>query len=200
MNKWYLKPGKDFDIVFSVRLRIARNLSQYPFPNKMSDEQKYEVIQKISDCIFKSKYANDYSFVDVNRLEKRELFSLAHRHLISFDFAQNPTGRALILKNDESLSIMINEEDHIRIQSICSGLEFENAYNDAEKIETLLNEVSNKMMLINDGETEIYDGYKKPSELRGELDQFRQTFHITHEQIVKSAGDIIATANTMENQ
>mgnify|MGYP003317677163 CR=1 FL=1 len=68
------------------------------------------------------------------------------------------------------------------------------------RIETLLNEVSNKMMLINDGETEIYDGYKKPSELRGELDQFRQTFHITHEQIVKSAGDIIATANTMENQ
>ena len=68
------------------------------------------------------------------------MFSLAHRHLISFDFAQNPTGRALILKNDESLSIMINEEDHIRIQSICSGLEFENAYNDAEKIETLLNE------------------------------------------------------------
>ena len=70
----------------------------------------------------------------------------------------------------------------------------------ADRIETLLNEVSNKMMLINDGETEIYDGYKKPSELRGELDQFRQTFHITHEQIIKSAGYIIATANTMENQ
>ena len=50
----------------------------------------------------------------------------------------------------------------------------------ADRIETLLNDVSNKMMLINDGETEIYDGYKKPSELRGELDQFRQTFHITH--------------------
>ncbi|MBQ4155698.1 MAG: ATP--guanido phosphotransferase, partial [Clostridia bacterium] len=63
MNKWYLKSGKDFDIVFSVRVRIARNLSQFPFPNKMNDEQKYDVIQKVSDCIFKSEFADEYTFI-----------------------------------------------------------------------------------------------------------------------------------------
>ena len=72
--------------------------------------------------------------------------------------------------------------------------------NIADSIEALLIEVSNKMMLINDGETGLYDGYKKPSQLRVELDQFRKTFHLKHEQIKKSAADIIATANTMENQ
>jgi len=140
MNKWYLKSGKDFDIVFSVRVRIARNLSQFPFPNKMNDEQKYDVIQKVSDCIFNSEFADEYTFVDVNRLKEYELFSLAHRHLISPQFAQNPEGRALILKKDESVSIMINEEDHIRIQSICTGLELQSSYVEAQKIESLLSE------------------------------------------------------------
>ncbi len=140
MDKWYLKYGFNHDLVLSVRLRIARNLVGFSFPNKMNEEEKFEVIQKISDCIFKSDFASDYTFVDVNRLKEYELFSLAHRHLISPEFAKNPSGRALIMKNDESLSIMINEEDHIRIQSVCSGLNFEDAYNEAVKIEKILEE------------------------------------------------------------
>ncbi len=140
MDKWHLKSGKDFDIVFSSRIRIARNLTDFPFPNKMTDEQKFEVIQKISDCIFKSNLRSEYSFVDVNRLNEYELFALAHKHLISPEFAKNPKGRALILKHDESVSIMINEEDHIRIQSMCTGLELENSYKEALKIEQLLAE------------------------------------------------------------
>ena len=50
MNKWYMNDGSERDIVVSSRIRLARNLNGYPFPNKMTAEQKYEVIQKVSDA------------------------------------------------------------------------------------------------------------------------------------------------------
>ena len=140
MDKWYLQHGRDYDVVFSVRIRLARNLSSFPFPNKMTDDQKYDVIQKVSDAIFKSNISEKFKFVDLNRIEEYQLFSLAERHLISIEFAKNPKGRALILSNDESVSIMINEEDHIRIQVINSGLEFEKSFKCAMNVEEILNE------------------------------------------------------------
>ncbi len=72
--------------------------------------------------------------------------------------------------------------------------------NIALNIEQLLEQVSAKMQLINDEDTGLYQGYRKPSQLRAELDSFRQTFHLASDQIIKSAKDIINTANTMENQ
>lgn len=138
MDKWYLKSGKDCDTVFSVRIRLARNLSGFPFPNKMNDEQKFAVIQKVSDAIFKSEIGKDYKFIDMDKISETEAVFLAERHLISPEFIKNTKGRALILKNDESVSVMINEEDHIRIQSISAGLEFENAFNAALEIEKII--------------------------------------------------------------
>ncbi|MEE1002610.1 MAG: protein arginine kinase [Acutalibacteraceae bacterium] len=138
MDKWYLKNGKDADTVFSVRIRLARNLSGFPFPNKMSDEQKYSVIQKVSDAVFKSEVGKDYKFIDMDKISETEAIFLAERHLISPEFIKNTKGRALILKNDESVSVMINEEDHIRIQSIAAGLEFETACKNAFEIEKII--------------------------------------------------------------
>lgn len=143
MDKWYFKAGIESDIVFSVRVRLARNLADFPFPNKMSDEQKFDVIQKVSDAILKSEKGKDYKFVDMDKLTQVEAFSLVERHLISVNFAKNTKGRALILKEDESVSIMINEEDHIRIQCLHSGLEFEEASKEAFELEKLLGKTLN---------------------------------------------------------
>lgn len=143
MNKWYLSSGAKDDIVFSTRVRFARNLSDFPFPNKMTEEQKYSVIQAVSDAVLKSSSGSEYQFIDISKLNENELFSLVERHLISPQFASNPAGRALILKKDESVSIMINEEDHIRIQCIQVGLEFDKAFNEALKIEKIIGESVN---------------------------------------------------------
>lgn len=140
MSKWYLNENKNSDIVFSSRIRIARNLKGFPFPNKMNDEQKYSVIQKVSDAVFKSELKDEFTFIDIDKISEVEAYSLVERHLISPEFASNTKGRALILKNDESLSIMINEEDHLRIQALCSGLELEKAFEDARKIEKIISE------------------------------------------------------------
>lgn len=138
MDKWYLNHEKNDDIVFSVRVRLARNFSGFPFPNKMTDEQKFSVIQKVSDAINNSSVRKEFNFVDINKLSENELYSLVERHIISPDFAKNTKGRALILNENESVSVMINEEDHIRIQSISTGLEFSKAYEKALMIENII--------------------------------------------------------------
>ena len=111
MSKWYFNEGKNNDLVFSSRIRIARNLKGFPFPNKMTDEHKYSVIQIVSDAIFKSDLKDEYGFIDIDKISEIEAYSLVERHLISPEFASNTKGKALILKKDESVSIMINEED-----------------------------------------------------------------------------------------
>lgn len=138
MDKWYLNHEKNDDIVFSVRVRLARNFAGFPFPNKMTDEQKFSVIQKVSDAINNSSVSKEFNFVDINKLSENELYSLVERHIISPDFAKNTKGRALILNENESVSVMINEEDHIRIQSISTGLEFSKAYEKALMIENII--------------------------------------------------------------
>lgn len=70
--------------------------------------------------------------------------------------------------------------------------------NIANELETLLNAVSRKMQEIDNTETGIYQGSRRPAQLREELDSFRATFNLAHEQIVKSANDIITIANTAE--
>lgn len=140
MSKWYLQSGPDCDIIANVRVRLARNLKDYPFPNKMSPEQKFDLIQRVSDAILKSesKYKNEFTFYDMDKLPKLEAYSMAEKHLISPGFAENGSGRALLLSRDESISIMINEEDHIRIQVLTPGLSFEKAYSIAIEIDNLL--------------------------------------------------------------
>ncbi len=139
MNKWYMQRGEGDDIAVSVRIRLARNIEGYPFPNKMTAEDKAQVIEKVSDAIFScnSPVAEDFEKIDMDKTSKAFAFSLAEKHLISPDFAENGLGRALILNKDESVSIMINEEDHIRIQVLSAGVSLDNAFDTATKIDTL---------------------------------------------------------------
>lgn len=140
MSKWYCAAGHDSDVVFSSRIRLARNLEGYPFPNKMDLSQKCEVIQKVSDALMSegSPYYNKFRFYDMDKISHVEALSLVERHLISPDFAQNGQGRALLLNDDETISIMINEEDHIRIQVLCAGFELDKCYAVANDIDCTL--------------------------------------------------------------
>ena len=145
MNKWYMNDGSERDIVVSSRIRLARNLNGYPFPNKMTSEQKYEVIQKVSDAITKSrsKWKNKFVFYDMDKISRINAYSMVERHLISPDFAENGQGRAALITEDETVSIMINEEDHVRIQVLTSGLELKTAYKIANEIDSLLDKSLN---------------------------------------------------------
>ena len=140
MSKWYFENGADRDVAVSSRIRLARNLAGFPFPNKMTAEQKFEVIQKVSDALMKTenRFNNEFQFFDMDKISRVQAYSMVERHLISPDFAENGQGRALLITKDEKVSIMINEEDHIRIQVLSSGLELKKAYEVADEIDGIL--------------------------------------------------------------
>ncbi len=142
MKKWYESEGEGSDVVISTRIRLARNLNGYPFPHLMNPDQKKEVCAKVRDALVggNSTLRDSFRYMEAGSLSPVELASLAERHLISPEFASSPEGRALLLMNDESVSIMINEEDHVRIQVMASGKQLEKAYDMADKIDTLLDE------------------------------------------------------------
>lgn len=136
MSKWYLDEGKNADVVLSTRIRLARNLMDYPFVNKLDDERKTEICQKVRDVI--APYDSSLKYIPMDSLSDVEKISMAERHLISPEYTTSSPGRALILSQDEDVSIMINEEDHIRLQVIVPGFNPDGAYQKAAEIDDVL--------------------------------------------------------------
>lgn len=140
--KWYLETGPQGDVVLSTRVRLARNIADYPFPCKLSPEQSAQVIEKAHEALLSSSSAtaSEFDFIDMSKLTPARAMSLSERHLISPEFAKNRTGRALMLFKDESVSIMLNEEDHIRIQVMMPGMQLDKALEQANRIDDLFDE------------------------------------------------------------
>lgn len=142
MKKWYEKSGQEADVVISTRVRLARNLSDYPFPVKMTAEQRKKVEQAVRDAVMRgnSSISNQFRFISLDDISQNEAVSLVERHLVSPEFISAPNGRGLLLTQDETVSVMINEEDHLRIQVMCEGLDLEGAYEMVDRVDALLNE------------------------------------------------------------
>ncbi len=119
-NVWYRQIGDEGDVVLSTRVRFARNLSGFPFPNRMDAAQKQDLKDKVFVALKDDSEA--LRLVDVATLPEREVLSLVERHLISPVFAECDEGSALFLSEDEGLSLMVNEEDHVRLQTFGAGL------------------------------------------------------------------------------
>lgn len=130
------------EVVISTRVRLARNLRDYPFPCKLNTQGREKVIEKVKDAVknSNSSIASDFSFIKMGELTPRQSVSLVERRLVSPEFISEEQGRALMLSSNESLSIMINEEDHIRLQVITNGFSLDEAYDTADKLDTLLDE------------------------------------------------------------
>lgn len=130
------------DVVISTRIRLARNLRDYPFPCRLSDEKKCRVASLVKEAILDnhSAISDRFKYIQMSELTQEEAVSLVERHLVSPEFISDRQGRGLLLLDDESVSIMINEEDHIRIQVMKDDMSLESAYDLADKIDTLLDE------------------------------------------------------------
>lgn len=130
------------NVVISTRVRLARNLKDYPFPCRLSTQGREKVIEKVRDALKNSNspIASEFSFIKMSELTPQQSVSLVEKRLVSPEFISDTEGRALLLSKDESLSIMINEEDHIRLQVITDSLSLEQAYDTADRLDTLLDE------------------------------------------------------------
>lgn len=138
---WYKEQGPKSDMIISTRVRIARNLADFPFAAKLSEEDAEKIINLVWEAL--KPIANDFSLIKIHKLSPVKQQALIEKHLISPDLTGGNFPRAAIINRDESVSIMVNEEDHIRIQCLYPGFQPDEAWNMASKIDDLLGETLN---------------------------------------------------------
>lgn len=136
MDKWYIENGDQGDVVLSTRIRLARNIDEYAFSSKLNINEKKEVCEKVRDLLLEQG-SWKFSYTQMSDLTKAQKISLAEKHLISPDFASQQDG-ALALTEDEAISVMLCEEDHIRLQVMMSGLALKPAYHIADELDNVL--------------------------------------------------------------
>lgn len=138
---WYLQNGKESDVVISTRVRLSRNIKGIPFINRASKEELKEVYDKVKEIIPSLGY--NLKFLSLSDMDSITKQSLVEKHLISPDFAKTKMPyTAVAINDDENICIMVNEEDHIKLQVFTSGLDIDNLLNLAieidEKMESLI--------------------------------------------------------------
>ena len=129
--KWYDKISNTDDVVISSRVRLARNLEGVAFPQRLDEDSSKKVALSVKQAL-ENVYGDKLSFSQMNTNPDRDV--LVEEHVVSPDFAEDSRlFRALVTDDDNSLAIMINEEDHIRIQALLPGLNLEKAYEKANE-------------------------------------------------------------------
>lgn len=134
---WY-KNNKS-DIVVSTRIRLARNLAGEPFPNALASTK--DVTEKIKNAVLgsNSTLAKDFDFINLDNTPAIKKQAMAEEHLISPVMCEGK-GKSVLINKDKTMSIMLMEEDHIRLQVIQSGLSLDDAYSLASKVDDVLEE------------------------------------------------------------
>jgi protein arginine kinase len=137
-SEWLKGTGPNSDIVISSRIRLARNLSKLPFPhwaNKKESEQVCDAVVEAAGKVGFLKQTTVFKLADLDSVDKQ---FLVERHLMSHDHAQKTDSKAVIIDHEEIISIMVNEEDHIRMQVMQSGFNLFETWNIGNKIDDAL--------------------------------------------------------------
>lgn len=138
-KRWYSDTGSHGDVVLATRVRLSRNLDGVPFPARLTRDAQRRLCATV--CAVAEKFTEfDLHPVAMESLYPYEAVALAERHLISADFAAARENRVLLLSEDESISVMINERDHLCIQTMYGGLCTEKAYAVADRLDNAFDE------------------------------------------------------------
>ena len=129
--------GPECDAAISSRVRIARNLSDFPFPVKLNALGRKKVIETVNNAV---KDKGSYKFIDLSSANPAETGALMEKRIISLDFIKSPAEKELIVNTETGLFVMVNEEDHMRIQSIKPGFAIYEAYDEANKFDNSADE------------------------------------------------------------
>ena len=137
-GEWLRGTGPESDIVISSRIRLARNLADYPFIRRCDEKDRESIEATLRQRVFQSGVLDGLAYVDVNTLESLDRQFLVERQLISREHAESKGARAVVIDPDERASLMINEEDHLRIQVMHSGLDLKQAWEQISEIDDLV--------------------------------------------------------------
>jgi len=139
-GEWLRGTGPESDIVISSRIRLARNLAQFPFPNRADDDTKSQIEESLHSKLDQLRIDTKLSYVDVARLENLDRQFLVERQLISREHAEAHGSRGVGIGDEENLSLMINEEDHLRMQVLRSGFALDDCWNAINKLDDAVEE------------------------------------------------------------
>jgi len=138
MTKWYEQPQVDESVIMTSRVRLARNLSGYSFPTKLTSAGAAAVMDEIKAAITNE----NLTFTSLAGMTTGQLSELSERHVISPAMAMlnNTSMRGLIYNIEENISIMLNEEDHLRIQAIFAQQDLDKAYQTAAELDNTMSQ------------------------------------------------------------
>jgi protein arginine kinase len=127
--------GPHSDVVVSCRVRLARNIAGYPFAARASEAQRHEVMRVARRILLDSSLAEDMQWYDLKQATDQDRRLLVERHLISKNLAESEIERGVAISGDETLSVMVNEEDHLRMQLLASGLRIPEVYDRLNQVD-----------------------------------------------------------------
>ncbi|HOA81113.1 MAG TPA: protein arginine kinase [Defluviitaleaceae bacterium] len=141
MKKWY-EDSLDTDIVVSSRIRLARNYKKYPFSVKLSLPQAEKMIEETKKILLEGNtvLSREFEYISVFNNKPVNKRAMMESHVISPELVRKTSPCGVLVRNDESISIMVNEEDHLRIQSMAAGMNLYKAWDLADKIDNVLEE------------------------------------------------------------
>jgi protein arginine kinase len=130
--------GPESDIVISSRIRLARNLAEFPFIRKCTEHDRAAIERALHARFAELKDLGDVLYVDVSKLASVDRQFLVERQLISREHAESAGARAVAIDAQESFSLMVNEEDHLRLQVIHSGLDLSSTFEQINRLDNLI--------------------------------------------------------------
>ncbi|HOI55657.1 MAG TPA: protein arginine kinase [Phycisphaerae bacterium] len=142
LGEWLRGDGPQCGIVISTRVRLARNMAGYPFLRRLTDDQRADIRERVSQAGSELDLITAPCLIDLGATSHMDRQFLVERHLISRELAAGEGPRAVLFSSSETESLMINEEDHLRIQVMRSGLQIDEAWRQAgdldDRLETKL--------------------------------------------------------------
>ncbi len=139
-SSWMTNDAGNVDIAMSTRIRLARNLTDFKFPYSFTEDEALKVDKEISSVLLDKGNELDYTFshISIEELSQLQKEVLVEKHLISPFLVNSQRSGSVLLSENEELSIMVNEEDHLRIQSLQPGFQLQQAYKIANELDSLL--------------------------------------------------------------
>jgi len=137
-SEWLKGTGPNSDIVISSRIRLARNLESFPFPHWANKEQQEGIVRIIEKARNDIGYLKEAVYFKLEELDNIDRQFLVERHLMSIEHSQKVESKGILFDKEEVLSIMINEEDHLRMQVMQSGFNLFEAWNIVNRIDDSL--------------------------------------------------------------
>lgn len=183
--------GDSNNIVLTSRIRLARNISEVPFPHMLPFSKSEEIIEEVNASVINNyiNNINEFKLIKLKEISNLERLSMVEKHLISKEHVKNYENAAVLINNTNNISIMINEEDHIRLQVMENSFNLKGIYEIASEIDDIIEDkvtyaYDNKLGYLTSCPTNLGTGIRASVML-----------HLPALSLIKNIDNVIDTVN-----